>query len=717
MGRLRLLLEIVCLLLLIGASITFRFFFFAGPRRIAIIPDEVLYYDVARNIFNGAGLAFRGYHSLFQKCLYSVVLAPFFQIADGANRVHAILLFNSAALSSSAVFSWLIVRRLGLPAPLRLLCVAMLLLFPDMIFAGTFMAENIYWPIFFCTVWLWLENEITHRIWRTILLALSCCAGYLAKEAFSALIIAMIAMGAVRAIRAALGKEEPGRQSRFAPVWHFAVFCLVLAVAHVFFQRFVFAGMTGYGQFSMSHFSTWPKIRHILFGWVLNLAGCGLEVLFLPLLAPLALWRRVECRTMRLYWLAVITLLCLSGGVAVSIVPLENIPVPRLHLRYAGPVLALLTAICLLALSKADDASVMKIAVPFIALVGASLLVLHSWPPLGSAVDNFIHRTVSVIILNSAPWEKTIAFLPLAIVAFAFWRCFRLVGTAVWVTSLLFLFAIVQREDGRFVKMLWAEKPQNVLEAKRMNQWFLDHTQENAKILFLPKRLGSGGAYLFDVYFDKWATISFANQDDVTAAANLNKSVDCQWNGGRWAASSVVLPRIDYLILENVPPRHQRILPIHSTYVKEASGNIFSVFENQDPLSVPFVKAMVFDGAPMKIRFTPKTKDAYSQMIKCKLQEGDAHGVLLPNADVPFKCPMACDATNVVVSMAVHSAEKAKLEVLGMHSETIWDGTISGDSHADFNLAVRHGFLRFVIRKEEGRDVRIREISLKKAGE
>ena len=63
---------------------TIMMYFICESNKVLRVNDEMLYYDVARSIFEGKGLMFRGADVPVQNIAFSLYLAPFFGIADAA---------------------------------------------------------------------------------------------------------------------------------------------------------------------------------------------------------------------------------------------------------------------------------------------------------------------------------------------------------------------------------------------------------------------------------------------------------------------------------------------------------------------------------------------------------------------------------------------------------------------------------------------------------
>ena len=75
---------LMCIFLL-GSVLHYFYCYFS--KSIDVLPDEIRYYSIARSIFQGDGLTFRGVATDYQKMGYTLFLVPFFLIKNGILRM------------------------------------------------------------------------------------------------------------------------------------------------------------------------------------------------------------------------------------------------------------------------------------------------------------------------------------------------------------------------------------------------------------------------------------------------------------------------------------------------------------------------------------------------------------------------------------------------------------------------------------------------------
>lgn len=160
---------VMCILFLLGTAAYFMLGKFS--KAIEIYMDELFYYDMGRDIFNGNGLLINNYMSSFEKIAYPLVIAPLFAIEDGVLRVNAIALLNSALMMSCIFPVRLIVKELGVSRKYRYILLLITVVYPDMMYSVTFMSEVIYWPILLLFIYVWIlsakaPKPITQRFLR-----------------------------------------------------------------------------------------------------------------------------------------------------------------------------------------------------------------------------------------------------------------------------------------------------------------------------------------------------------------------------------------------------------------------------------------------------------------------------------------------------------------------------------------------------------------------
>ena len=134
------------------ASIVFRWWYGRGMVAPFIMVDELIYSELARSLAAGHGLEVRGEPYLVS-LIYPLLLAPVYAVVDSLPDAYAVVkAVNAVVMSLAAVPAYLLARRV-LPAGLSLLAALLAVALPSMVYTGTVMTENVFYPAFLLVAW------------------------------------------------------------------------------------------------------------------------------------------------------------------------------------------------------------------------------------------------------------------------------------------------------------------------------------------------------------------------------------------------------------------------------------------------------------------------------------------------------------------------------------------------------------------------------------
>ena len=251
-------------LLLLFASSVIRVLLSAFPKSAVTYNDELFYLELAQNLFRHGTLTVYNTPLHFTKLLYSMLLAPFYAVKDSVLRIRLISALNVLLTSSSLVPGYLLSRRI-LKKPWQIACVLLLLaVSPNLFFSLTFMAENLYPPLFLWGVYAayrYFASE-TRSPLRAFLLGLLAFLLFFAKEVGAAYIAAVAV--------ALLADRNGQKKSRKSYLGSLGCYLLGVVIPYMLLSMAFFRG-TGsiYSlQLSKAVLSDWPHIRFFL-------AACG----------------------------------------------------------------------------------------------------------------------------------------------------------------------------------------------------------------------------------------------------------------------------------------------------------------------------------------------------------------------------------------------------------------------------------------------------------
>ena len=310
-------------------------------------PDELLYYDIARSLFQGNGITVRNATTGFQKILYAVVITPTFAISNGYLRVKVINALNSLLMASCVFPAWLTGRELKLRRGDRLVMALIITVWPETLYSMTFMSENIFWPVFLWYVYVWTVNARRRRLALSLLEGVLCYVGYLAKEVFLVVFLATIGVEIVFPIVDHWFAGGAARRGKPKRVWRVILNAAAFAVAFVgcyalakaaLFSRF----SNTYGLGGESFFSVYNFV-YLIYGFLYLLAAAILSCFILPVMFPAAHYRWLDRDNRRFYVFGSLLLLLSVAVVAYTVTVYEDLgrALPSIHIRYLGPVLVL----------------------------------------------------------------------------------------------------------------------------------------------------------------------------------------------------------------------------------------------------------------------------------------------------------------------------------------------------------------------------------------
>lgn len=133
---------VVCLSALVRAAITLRV---PSPW---ILPDEIVYSELAKSIASGHRPSVRGVPVFGWGEVYPTLIAPAWAlIEDPVHAYHAALAISALVMSLAAVPAYFLARLFVSPRA-AVLVAAMTVLVPSMAYTGVVMTENAFYPVF-----------------------------------------------------------------------------------------------------------------------------------------------------------------------------------------------------------------------------------------------------------------------------------------------------------------------------------------------------------------------------------------------------------------------------------------------------------------------------------------------------------------------------------------------------------------------------------------
>ncbi|MCR4611516.1 MAG: hypothetical protein K5644_06430 [Lachnospiraceae bacterium] len=368
--------NITILLLIFIGGVIFHYVYGTFSKSVEVLPDEIRYYSIGRSIFQGDGLTFRGVATDYQKMGYAFVLLPFYFITDGVLRMKAITLCNSILMMLCIFPLSGIMSRLKVSDKVRYMALALFIIFPDLMYSATFMAEVLYWPALILFVYLWMINREKKSILISVVLGVVAYIGYMTKEIFLAVILSIVAFEiAFPIIQFLVNKKDAGKEGDNKRVninrgdnnrgdnrklrnyfdkktiIDTLIICAVFVVLHIVIKLIFFAGMgNSYNQMSLDVLGSGERIAYLLYGFVYYIAAMMIACLVVPFIVPSFAYRQMRDNARGLYIFNVLCILASMATIAYTITVREDFPqiMPRTHFRYLGPYIVIALVVFLL---------------------------------------------------------------------------------------------------------------------------------------------------------------------------------------------------------------------------------------------------------------------------------------------------------------------------------------------------------------------------------
>lgn len=118
-----------------------------------VMPDELLYSNIARSLISGDGVSFRNQPVAFTNLLYSFLISPVYAFAPPGLEFRAIQIFNALAMNAAVFPAYFLSKRLLQDKKFIWGITVVSILLPDMILANRIMAEAVMYPLFLFVVY------------------------------------------------------------------------------------------------------------------------------------------------------------------------------------------------------------------------------------------------------------------------------------------------------------------------------------------------------------------------------------------------------------------------------------------------------------------------------------------------------------------------------------------------------------------------------------
>jgi hypothetical protein len=167
-----------------------------------IMVDELIYSELARSIAESRELLVRDVSSPGYGIVYPALISPAYALFDGLTDAYAaVKTINALVMSLAAIPAYLLARRV-VGSGLSLLAAVLAVSVPSLVYTGTVMTENVFYPVFLVVALLFtlvLERSTTARqIALLAAVAVACATRVQAIVLVPALLTAPLLLGLFR---------------------------------------------------------------------------------------------------------------------------------------------------------------------------------------------------------------------------------------------------------------------------------------------------------------------------------------------------------------------------------------------------------------------------------------------------------------------------------------------------------------------------------------
>lgn len=362
----------------------------------SILPDESLYFNLARSLFTGGGVAYRGQPINYDSILYPLFLSPLLALPQSVNIQRAIQVANALAMNLAVFPAWGLTHRLTGSRQAAWFVAVFTLLMPDMALTRFAMTENIGHPLvmlaLYCAFRTMQSQKTGDALWVCALSFLL----YMTKPGLIAVMAAFLLTLLVLWLR----HKSPAtlRQLVCACLGFLALYGLWQLLARLVLR-------IDYGFHSLYQTQTHPlSAQHLLQtleGLLLYLFYFPVACLVLPLLVPASHVRRLSARerpVLDMLWAIVLMTIVATSYIIFSDEHTGTLFFSRVHLRY----LAIFVP-PLLALSLSPSLEGARLNRPMAA--GLLLLLAGAFGFSFASLMNDPSRPIDALMLTITQWE------------------------------------------------------------------------------------------------------------------------------------------------------------------------------------------------------------------------------------------------------------------------------------------------------------------------
>ncbi len=625
------------------------------------------------------------------------------------------MFFNCILTCSTIIPIWMSAKQLHLKREARIILIAVVLLWPDLAVSSTFMAENIYWPIFGWYIYIWLLNRDKENSLVSFLKGFLGYIGFFAKEVFLTVILADLAFEIVYPLLQRMQKEERLACSIFSfkNIKHNCIF-IGTFIGLYFFTRFLIFGNQRniYTQaiIPISQLSI-TSIRYCFYGFLYNLSAVLLSCFIFPIIIPFVEFKCLKNDTKELFVFISLLLLIAIATITYTITLREDLglEVPRLHMRYISPAFPI-AFIPFFEVVFSDNNTCQKSdkrpALLFISLLVClgCYWVFKGISPHESCVDEFTLRWIQLIstfFKNHITGQTNRLNIKIIF-------CISLVTVIVLLyysipkhsrlVRILFLIGVVMVSITnnalayRKIYNTYQLPIEMISETESLDDFFFDIGNDETKLYITNASGYSVVNQCTDTYFDDVKNFYFIDPKQISyLEANHRYAIkDLSLHEALFGTTYNEPSTIDYIIIERGADFGLRWFD-NTVEIPELSGEFYNVYKNLNPNYI----SLSSDLSSMTIYLTQENNNA-AEYITCGISgtEGDFTWMDGTKMQVIVPVNNNCRWRVTIYILGTFNGLK-NYEVHDIHDSLITQGAITDKDEVSFELDSMNGELFF----------------------
>lgn len=606
---------ILCLVVIMHSFILYYICDFS--KTLETYQDELIYFNLAKCLSEGKNFIEHGVRRDFTNIAYSLIICPVFWIKDIFVSVHLITIINAVLMSVSIVPVWLLCKELGVHKKITWSILLIIMIYPSMNFAATFMAENLYWPLtLFC--YYFIVKTIKHRktsdAFIVGILSFLC---YFCKEVGVVIFLSYTIWYFISPVDSYFFEYRFSQDTRESFVKYYIkqfewknilTYIFTYAIFYLIVNKFFLSTViNNYGGVSGTITSflesvTLSQLVYILYAIIVYVVYAIIAFMVIPIILPLIKIKEISHVARKTY---IFTLILFMGTIftivcTISVKESFGMILPRIHMRYFSSMIGLILPVFgSMNFNKMINKSQKSIWI-FLGIFWIVAVYFFKGVSIGSCVDCielgypiYLHRKYGVISIGELKiYIAGIVYNILGgmiIVLGYFLSKIKMKYTYYLFYIFAILICILNFWMGfHIIKRSYYVAEAHINNMKQINDYFINNQLENKNVMFVCNNWYDKGPKVYDTYFQGRKSYLVSNNTLIDTLNNTSSKYISDYIFVEPIQEQVFqLKDIDYFIVENI--EFQNLIG-NIEYMEDISSEDFSVFKNINPSEIYYLK-------------------------------------------------------------------------------------------------------------------------------